>query len=118
MTASRLANLCDPMDSVYDVPEILEHSRALGHVPIIDVNPRTPERKKDRAPLPFPPPFRQISMSRGCGSNANPSWRAKKRAQITPNRAISPASLNTSPKAGFSNSAFRIVLQEQAALLS
>ena len=28
------------MDSAYDVPEIREASRRLGHVPLIDVNPR------------------------------------------------------------------------------
>lgn len=40
MTAGRLANLYDLMDSAYDAPEIAARSRALGHVPIIDVNPR------------------------------------------------------------------------------
>jgi hypothetical protein len=28
------------MDSAYDAPEIREKSRALGHVPIVDANPR------------------------------------------------------------------------------
>ncbi|MEE9544266.1 MAG: transposase [Rhodospirillales bacterium] len=49
MTAARLTNLYDLMDSAYDVPEIKDHSRALGHVPIIDVNPRTSERKRQLA---------------------------------------------------------------------
>jgi hypothetical protein len=40
MTAGRLINLYDLMDSAYDAAEIRAHSRALGHVPIIDVNPR------------------------------------------------------------------------------
>ena len=40
MTASRVTNLYDLMDSAYDAPEIWEHSRSLGHVPIIDANPR------------------------------------------------------------------------------
>jgi hypothetical protein len=40
MTAQRVVNLYDLMDSAYDAAEIKEHSRALGHVPIIDVNPR------------------------------------------------------------------------------
>jgi hypothetical protein len=40
MTAGRLVNLYDLMDSAYDAAEIKAHSRALGHVPIIDVNPR------------------------------------------------------------------------------
>ena len=40
MTASRVTNLYDLMDSAYDVPEIKDHSRSLGHVPIIAINPR------------------------------------------------------------------------------
>ena len=41
MTASRVTNLYDLMDSAYDVPEIEANSRALGHVPIIDRHPRS-----------------------------------------------------------------------------
>jgi hypothetical protein len=40
ITAGRVTNLYDLMDSAYDVPEIRDKSRALGHVPIIDANPR------------------------------------------------------------------------------
>jgi hypothetical protein len=40
ITARRVTNLYDLMDSAYDAPEIREKSRALGHVPIIDANPR------------------------------------------------------------------------------
>ena len=40
MTASRITNLYDLMDSAYDAPEIFDYSRSLGHVPIIDANPR------------------------------------------------------------------------------
>jgi hypothetical protein len=40
MTASRVTNLYDLMDAAYDAPEIRAKSRALGHVPIIDANPR------------------------------------------------------------------------------
>jgi Transposase DDE domain/Transposase domain (DUF772) len=40
ITASRVTNLYDLMDSAYDAPEIWDKSRALGHVPIIDANPR------------------------------------------------------------------------------
>jgi hypothetical protein len=40
LTAGRLTNLYDLMDSAYDAPEIKQHSRSLGHVPIIDKNPR------------------------------------------------------------------------------
>jgi hypothetical protein len=40
ITASRVTNLYDLMDSAYDAPELWDKSRALGHVPIIDANPR------------------------------------------------------------------------------
>ena len=40
ITAGRLVNLYDLMDSAYDAPEIAQKSRDLGHVPIIDANPR------------------------------------------------------------------------------
>jgi hypothetical protein len=50
MTASRVVNLYDLMDSAYDVTEIKQHSRDLGHVPIIDINPRaTPGLKQELA---------------------------------------------------------------------
>jgi hypothetical protein len=37
LTAGRVNNLYDLMDSAYDAPEIKQKSRALGHVPIIDI---------------------------------------------------------------------------------
>jgi hypothetical protein len=40
ITAQRLTNLYDLMDSAYDAPEIRTASLALGHVPIIDPKPR------------------------------------------------------------------------------
>ena len=40
MTAKRVVNLYDLMDSAYDVPGIIAHSKSLGHVPSIDKNPR------------------------------------------------------------------------------
>lgn len=40
MTAARTINLYDLMDSAYDAPEIRDYGRSLGHVVIIDVNPR------------------------------------------------------------------------------
>jgi hypothetical protein len=40
MTAARITSCYDLMDSAYDCPEIEAHSRSLGHVPIIDENPR------------------------------------------------------------------------------
>jgi hypothetical protein len=50
ITAERVTNLYDLMDSAYDVAEIKKHSLSLGHVPIIDVNPRaTPGLKQELA---------------------------------------------------------------------
>ncbi len=40
MTAGRVASLHDLMDAAYDTKEIREKSESLGHVPVIDVNPR------------------------------------------------------------------------------
>jgi hypothetical protein len=40
ITAGRVTSLYDLMDAAYDVPEIIDHSRSLGHVPLIDRNPR------------------------------------------------------------------------------
>ncbi|MGH2638395.1 MAG: transposase [Rhabdochlamydiaceae bacterium] len=40
MTAQRVINLYDLMDAAYDAPGIIEHSRSLGHVPLVDKNPR------------------------------------------------------------------------------
>ena len=48
MTNERVTSLYDLMDSAYDAPEIKEHSRSFGHVPIIAVNPlRTPGLKQE-----------------------------------------------------------------------
>ena len=40
LSAERTTNLYDLMDAAYDAEQIREHSRSLGHVPLIDVNPR------------------------------------------------------------------------------
>lgn len=40
ITASRITNLYDLMDSAYDAEPIHQYSRQSGHVPIIDANPR------------------------------------------------------------------------------
>ena len=47
LTAGRVTSLYDLMDSAYDAPEIAQTSRDLGHVPIIDKNPRTPDAKAE-----------------------------------------------------------------------
>ena len=44
ITAGRVTNLYDLMDSAYDVQEIRDKSRALGHVPIIDRKTRRGEK--------------------------------------------------------------------------
>ena len=43
-TAQRVTSLYDVMDSAYDAPQIHAFSRGLGHVPIIDPNPRRGEK--------------------------------------------------------------------------
>ena len=40
LTSERVINLYDVMDSAYDVPQIHDMSRQLGHIPLIDTNPR------------------------------------------------------------------------------
>ena len=46
LTAGRVDNLYDLMDSAYDAEEIRACSRKLGHVPLIDSNPRRDAHKK------------------------------------------------------------------------
>ena len=46
LSARRVTNLYDLMDSAYDAQAIHEHSRSLGHVPIIDANPRRDRARK------------------------------------------------------------------------
>jgi len=45
MTASRITHCYDLMDAAYCAQEIREHSRSLGHVPLIDHNARRGEKK-------------------------------------------------------------------------
>jgi hypothetical protein len=46
LTAQRVTNLYDLMDSAYDARLIHEHSRGLGHIPIIDAHPRRDQAQK------------------------------------------------------------------------
>jgi hypothetical protein len=46
MTAQRVTNLYDLMDSAYDARAIHEYSRSLGHIPLIDVHPRRDQALK------------------------------------------------------------------------
>lgn len=53
MTGERVTSLYDLMDAAYDAEAIREHSRSLGHVPIIDQNPRKGEKR------PMDPPEKE-----------------------------------------------------------
>ncbi|RJR20357.1 MAG: IS5/IS1182 family transposase [Desulfobacteraceae bacterium] len=44
MSYQRVTNLYDLMDAAYDSPQIHSFSKALGHIPIIDSNPRRGEK--------------------------------------------------------------------------
>ena len=44
ISANRVTNLYDLMDAAYCSTELRDHSRSLGHVPLIDHNPRRGER--------------------------------------------------------------------------
>jgi hypothetical protein len=46
MTAGRVHNLYDLMDAAYDAPQIDAFARQLGHVPLIDPNPRRGEKRE------------------------------------------------------------------------
>lgn len=46
LTAKKIINCYDLMDAAYDVPAITEHSQSLGHVPLIDKNPRGDKQAK------------------------------------------------------------------------
>lgn len=46
ISASRVTHLYDVMDAAYCSAELREHSRSLGHVPLIDHNPRGGEKKE------------------------------------------------------------------------
>ena len=65
ISAGRVTNLYDLMDSAYDAPEIWDKSRALGHAPIIDAKPR-----------------------RGCKAQAAAEELARRRAGYEPAEAI------------------------------
>jgi len=44
LTAQKITNCYDLMDAAYDISAIIDHSRALGHVPLIDKNPRRDQK--------------------------------------------------------------------------
>jgi hypothetical protein len=91
ITARRVTNLYDLMDSAYDAPEIRENSRSLGHVAIIEVNPR-----------------------RGGKANAEAEARAKRSAGYQPaedvryNQRSSAERVNSNLKDNFGGTSVRV----------
>ena len=65
LTAQRVTSLYDLMDSAYDAPQIHAFSRSLGHVPIIDPNPRGGEK------VPFAPAQAQRFKERSASERVN-----------------------------------------------
>jgi hypothetical protein len=65
LSAQRVTSLYDLMDSAYDAPQIHAFSRALGHVPIIDPNPRGGEK------IPFAPAQAQRFKERSASERVN-----------------------------------------------
>lgn len=47
LTSRKITHLYDLMDSAYDSAIIREHSQSLGHVPIIEMNPRRNKEKQE-----------------------------------------------------------------------
>lgn len=71
MTAQRVTSLYDLMDSAYDAPPIHAFSRSLGHVPIIDPNPRRGEK------IPLAPAERQRFKERSAAERVNSLLKAR-----------------------------------------
>lgn len=65
MSRQRITSLYDLMDSAYDAPEIHAFARALGHVPIIDPNPRRGEK------IPLAPAQAQRFKQRSSSERVN-----------------------------------------------
>ncbi|RKX39423.1 MAG: IS5/IS1182 family transposase [Verrucomicrobia bacterium] len=73
MTATRVASLYDLMDAAYDAPEIHAFSRRLGHVPIIDHNPRRSGVKKQMDP-PEKHRYKERSSAERVNSNLKDNY--------------------------------------------
>ena len=48
MTNQKVTSLYDLMDAAYDASIIRDHSASLGHVPMIDINPRRNTKLKEK----------------------------------------------------------------------
>ena len=64
ITAQRVVSLYDLMDAAYDAKEIHEHSRGLGHVPIIDPAQRVGPRRSIIGPFKLPRQFSPAERER------------------------------------------------------
>jgi len=64
MTAQRVTSLYDVMDSAYDANAIIDHSRSLGHVPIIDPAQRVGPRRSIIGPFKEPRQFTPAERER------------------------------------------------------
>jgi len=65
MTAARVTSLYDLMDSACDAPQIYAFSHSLGHVPIIDPNPRGGDK------IPFAPAQARRFQERSASERVN-----------------------------------------------
>ncbi len=79
ITNDKIQNFYDLMDAAYDVPAIKQHSQQLGHVPIIDSNPRRnkdlkkemEQEKKAQKTLNWKPPPLQRYKQRSSAERVN-----------------------------------------------
>jgi Transposase DDE domain/Transposase domain (DUF772) len=64
LTGQRVTSLYDVMDAAYDARQIHEHSRSLGHVPIIDPAQRVGPRRSVIGPFKAPRQFSPAEQKR------------------------------------------------------
>ncbi len=74
MSNKRVTNLYDLMDAAYDSPIIKEHSKSLGHIPIIDINPR---KKGQKAELKL-----ELKAKRAAGYKTSEAVRYNQRSSV------------------------------------
>ncbi len=75
MSKQRVDNLYDVMDAAYDSPIIIDHSKSMGQVPLIDENPR---RNKERKP--------EIELEQKCQRNIN--WKMPEDVRYNERRTV------------------------------
>jgi hypothetical protein len=71
MTAQRVTSLYDLRDSAYDAPQIHAFRRSLGHVPIMDHNPRGGDK------IAFAPAQAQRFKERSASERVNRLWKER-----------------------------------------